>query len=116
MGSEEKQWRKIFEGGQTYNEYEMEKLNKLDEKIAEKRIVIDSWFDVPNRLRFLQANKFKTSKTIDAMIETTKWRSTSFPIQLDFETQKLLVQSILLRIQEPYTFAVETINIALSWW
>ena len=29
--------------------------------------MLDPWFDKANKLRFLQANKFKTSNTIESM-------------------------------------------------
>ena len=56
---EEKQWRKIFEGGQTYNQLERRKLQKLEDTIREEKAEIDPWFDEANKLRFIQANKFK---------------------------------------------------------
>jgi hypothetical protein len=86
-------------------------LAKLEEKLKEKQVVLDPWFDRPNKLRFLQANKFKTSNTVDSMIETTKWRAKEFPVVIDEVTLKMLVFKFRIRTQVRFTFAGGTINI-----
>lgn len=63
-GVEEKQWRKIFENGEEYDTYELKQLAKLEENLKEKDIRLDPWFDRANKLRFLQANKFKISNAV----------------------------------------------------
>lgn len=115
-GKEEKQWRKIFEGGMEYEPFEESALEKLEAKLQEKNTRIDEWFDRPNRLRFLQANKFKTSNTIDSMLETTKWRSTDFPIKMDPAVTKMLVPHPSYRTQERFISVEGMISTDPSWW
>lgn len=64
IGVEEKQWRKIFESGEEYDGFELKHLAKLEQRLKEKDIKLDPWFDRANKLRFLQANKFKTSNAV----------------------------------------------------
>ena len=64
IGVEEKQWRKIFESGEEYDGFELKQLAKLEERLKEKDIKLDPWFDRANKLRFLQANKFKTNSAV----------------------------------------------------
>ena len=53
---------------------------------------MDPFFTKINKLRFLQANKFKVEKAIESMEENTKWRKKEFPIHSDPKTEKLLVK------------------------
>lgn len=57
-GENEKQWRKIFEDGTVYDDFENKKIESLEQKLTLKKIKIHDWFDRANKLRFLQANKF----------------------------------------------------------
>jgi hypothetical protein len=91
-------------------------LVKLEAKMKEKQATVDVWFDRPNLLRFLQANKFKTSNTIDSMLETTKWRANEFPLKMDASIEKMLVPLKTCRILVPFTSADGTTSIARSWW
>jgi hypothetical protein len=45
------------------------------------RIVPHAWFDKANKLRFLQANKFKIEDTCKSIKEGSVWRETSFPLK-----------------------------------
>ena len=65
---------------------------------------MDPFFTKINKLRFLQANKFKVEKAIESMEENTKWRKKEFPIHSDPKTEKLLVKSMRYRHQEPSIF------------
>jgi hypothetical protein len=59
--------------------------------LQEKSITLDPFFSRANKLRFLQANKFKASNTVDAMVEYTKWRASSFPVKMTAKIEEMLV-------------------------
>jgi hypothetical protein len=43
-------------------------------------VTVDEWFDKANRLRFLQANKFKIEETCTSIREASAWRKKCFPL------------------------------------
>lgn len=49
------------------------------------------WFTKANKLRFLQANKFKMSKTVESIEEASKWRKRDFPVSITPEVREKLV-------------------------
>lgn len=57
-------------------------------------MTLDGFFDRANKLRFLQANKFKVSNTVEAMVEYTKWRGVSFPVKMTSKIETMLVDGL----------------------
>ena len=66
-------------------------LGELEAELRKENTVLDPFFTKSNKLRFLQANKFKVEKTLESMEENTKWRVKAFPVQADQKTEQLLV-------------------------
>ena len=56
------------------------------------KININSWFSKANKLRFLQANKFKLADTCKSIKEACNWRDTDFPVQVTDKELVLLVK------------------------
>lgn len=94
----------------------MKELERLETKLQEKKVTLDSFFDRANKLRFLQANKFKASNTVEAMVEYTKWRATSFPVRMTAKIEQMLVNWRLARIRVRFTSAAATTSTAPSLW
>lgn len=49
------------------------------------------WFDRANKLRFLQANKFKISDTVKSIEQACIWRAKHFPLKATAEVTEKLV-------------------------
>jgi hypothetical protein len=90
-------------------------LADLEHALASDKIKVDDFFDIPNKLRFLQANKFKIAKTVESMVETTKWRLENFPVRVDPAVTELLVPHPPHRTPAPFTSAAGTSSTGRSW-
>lgn len=111
-GQREKAWRKIFENGQPYDDFEIDQLKKLQNKLQADKIDLHPWFTKCNKLRFLQANKYKLSDTCKSIKEACAWRKNDFPVEVDDKIQEMLVSFLAKRrIQALFTSVAEIINI-----
>lgn len=57
---------------------------------------VHSWFNKANKLRFLQANKFKLSDTCKSIKEACTWRNNDFPVKVTDKITKMLVMFMIL--------------------
>lgn len=81
-GKKGKYCRYIFDAGTVFNEYENQMLQELEAYIIKENIPIPNTFVRLDRLKFLQANKYKTKKTCETIIEHLKWREANLPIKI----------------------------------
>ena len=47
------------------------------------KVSLHPWFNKANKLRFLQANKFKVSETCKSIKEACAWRNNDFPVKVN---------------------------------
>ena len=72
--------RRIFEGGEIYNDYEKEKILLFNKEIFRRDIKLPSDWQDFDSLRFLQATGYDNIKTILYVLEHIEWRKNNIPI------------------------------------
>ena len=89
IGSGAHQQRLIFENV-PYEQWEYEHLEALERALEEERVSLPESFAVYDRLRFLQATKYKTKKTVEAIQNHLQWRAESLPPVLNDASAQLI--------------------------
>jgi hypothetical protein len=84
--------RNIFGGGVPFDNFELEKLQELQEYIDSQGISeISREFEDSERLKFLSGNDYKMNETVQSILEHLKWRIQYLPCKLTVNAIKLLV-------------------------
>jgi len=84
--------RLIFELDTGYLDFEEAALEELDEHIRKHKNCdeLEEYFDIPNKLRFLQSNHYKAEKTIENMTEHIKFLKQHIGVKLSDEAIEIL--------------------------
>ena len=89
-----------------YSEFEEEKLQELEEYLAEiyspdddsvdeDLVELSDFFDRPNKLRFLQANKYKIKQTAENMVLHQEFRNDMLPFKINEGMEKVLNSGLM---------------------